>query len=302
MKCARCSAELPAQSQFCLRCGTPVSRTAPPLNGLPSAAALPATRHGNRPLVATVTLVILALLVLAGFIVRGALTQQAARSSNGQLVQAPGEGGAGALVQAPGNSRPGAPVQAPADSNPNKVVQVPATAINTSDIDDYLRFVKRIEEQKLALTKQELAAALTSSASQLGKQAEAATDDQKSKDYLPSVANESAGIEREWDNVSKAFASRVPPANCVALRDAYYAYLGKVEGMFVKYHRALADAQTDPSKAIAALTAMQGSASADADRAARDADDALYEICKKYNLHKEFDIKTDPSGSTGSLR
>lgn len=299
MKCARCSAEIPAQSQFCLRCGTPIHM---PVQPIAAPAAFPAPKSNNRPLIATVVVLLLAVLGLAGFLVRGALTQQTAKPSDGKLVQAPGEGGAGALVQAPGNSRPGAPVQAPADSNPNKVAQAPAPVINTADIDDYLRFVRRIEEQKMALTKQELAAALTSQAQQLGKQAEAATDDQKSKEYLPGVARESGGIEQQWDRLSRTFAARVPPPSCVSLRDAYYAYLGKVQSMFVKYHNALAEAQSDPSKAIAALTAMQGSASSDADNAARAADDALYDICRKYNLRKEFDIKTDPSSSTGTIR
>jgi hypothetical protein len=244
---------------------------------------------------------VLAVLGLGAFLLKGMLAQQPAKSGNGQLVQAPGAPGPGTLVQAPGETH-ASPVQAPADANPNKPIQQPAPPMNTAEIEDYLRFVRRIEEQKMALTKQELAAALVSSASQLGKQAEAATDDEKSKQYLPGVAKESSGIERDWDNLSRTFAARQPPQYCIGLRDAYYAYLGKVQGMFVKYHSALAEAQSDPSKAISALTAMQGTASAEADAAARAADDALYDICKKYNLRKEFDIKTDPSGSTGSLR
>src|SRR5205823_11529555 len=140
-------------------------------------------------------------------------------------------------VQAPGVTRPSAPVQAPADANPNRAVQNPAPVINTAEIDDYLKFVKRVEVQKMALTKRELAEALTSQAGQLGKQAEAATDDIKSKEYLPGVARESSGIEQEWDNLSKVFVARIPPPSCVGLRDAYSAYLGRVQGMFVKYHR-----------------------------------------------------------------
>jgi hypothetical protein len=302
MKCARCSAEIPAQSQFCLRCGTPVHTTVLPTHSTPTAAAFPAPRQSNRALITAIVLLLLALLGVIGYLVRGALLQQAAKPSGGKLVQAPGEGGAGSLVQAPGNSNSGAPVQAPADSNPNKVVQVPKPTVNTAEIDDYLRFLKGIEERKMALTKQELAAALTSQASQLGRQAEAATDDQKSKDYLPGVSQEFAGLDRDWDSLTRMFNTKVPPQSCIPLHDAYYAYLGKVQGMFVKYHNALAEAQSDPSKAISALTAMQGSASAEADNAARSADDALYDVCKKYDLRKEFDIKTDPSGSTGSLR
>ena len=290
MKCARCSAEIPAQSQFCLRCGTPLHTSVLPTNAAPVAAAFPASPRSNRLMIAAITVLLLAVLCLAGFLVRGA------------LVQAPGDGRTGSLVQAPGNSRSGAPVQAPADSNPNKVVQAPAPTMSTAGIDDYLRFVRQVEDQKMALTKKELSAALVSSASQLGKQAEAATDDEKSKGYLPGVAQESAGIERDWNALSATFAARQPPSSCIGLRDAYYAYLGKVQGMFFKFHSALAEAQSDPGKAISALTAMQGTASAEADASARSADDALYDICKKYNLRKEFDIKTDPSSSTGTIR
>ncbi len=300
MKCARCSAEIPAQSQFCLRCGTPVHAAPTPTGAaMPGAPAAP--RQLNRPMIGMVVALALAILAFAGFMVRGALTQHAANASTGQLVQAPGEGASGSLVQAPGDSHSGAPVQAPADNGPNRVVQTPAAGTNTTDIDDYLRFVKGIEDQKMAITKQELAEALTSSAGQLAKQAEAASDDVKSKEYLPGVAHESSGLEHEWDDLSKTFGARVPPPSCVSLRDAYYAYLGKVQSMFYKFHSALAGAQTDPSKAISALTGMQGTASAEADTAARTADDALYDICRKYNLRKDFDIKTDPSSSTGIL-
>lgn len=302
MKCARCSAEIPAQSQFCLRCGTPIHATGLPAHAAPAAAVFPAPRQTNKPLIAAVTVLLLAILGVAAFFVNSALTQKAANRSNGQLVQAPGEGGAGALVQAPGNSHPSAPVQAPADSDPNRIVQAPKLTINTADIDDYLRFVKRCEDQKMVLIKQELAAALASSAGQLAKQAEAATDDQKSKDYLPGVAKESTGFEADWNNLTKVFTGRTPPQSCIQLHDAYYAHLGKIQGQFAAYHSALATAQSDPNKALQALTAMQGTASVEADKSARSADDELYDICKKYNLRKEYDIKTDPSGSTGSLR
>ena len=302
MKCARCSAEIPAQSQFCLRCGTPLHATAMPMNTAPVASASPAPPRTNKPLIAAITVLVLAILGVAAFFVRSALTQKAANPNSGQLVQAPGEGGAGALVQAPGDSHAGAPVQAPADSNPNRVVQKPAPVINTAEIDDYLRFVKGIEEQKIGLVKQELAAALASQAGQLAKQAEAATDDQKSKDYLPGVAKENSGFAGDWDRLTRAFNGRVPPQSCIQLHDAYYSHLGKIQGQFAAYQNALATAQSDPNKALQALTAMQGTASVEADKSARAADDELYDICRKYNLRKEFDIKTDPSGSTGSLR
>jgi hypothetical protein len=252
--------------------------------------AFPAPRQSNKALIAAIVVLLLALLGAVGFMLRN------------RLVQAPGDSRTGALVQAPGELRGGAPVQAPADSNPNKIVQVPAPVINTAAIDDYLRFVKRIEEQKMALTKQELASALASQAGSLAKQAEAATDDQKSKEYLPTMAHESAATEPAWDNLTKTFAARVPPPECVSLRDAYYAYLGKVEAQFVKLHSAYAEAQSDPGKALNTLTSMQGTASVEADNAARAADDALDDICRKYSLRKEFKIETDPSASTGSLR
>ena len=270
---------------------------------MPAASALPVPRQANRPLIAAgVVLLLLALIALGAFVVRGALTQQAAKPSGGQLVQAPGEGRPGSLVQAPGNSNIGAPVQAPADSNPNKIVQSSAPVVNTADISDYLRFVKEVEDRKMRVIKSELAGALASQASQLGRQAAAASDDDQSKAYLPSVAKDSAQYDVQWNELTKYFNTRVPPASCRDIYVRYYDHLGKIQSQFVKVRNALAQAQSDPSKALQSLTDMQGTASVEADTSARSADDAVDDVCRKYSLRKEFDIKTDPSGSTGSLR
>lgn len=301
MKCTRCSAEIPAQSQFCLRCGLPLRPGAGASAAGPPAAAIPQPAQNNRALVIVSGILALALIALLAFVGYGYLTQKPSNAGGGQLVQAPGAPGAGTLVQAPANPGSGASIQAPAEPTKSPLT-APAQKVNTSEIDDYLRFVKGCEDQKMTITRKQLADTLANYAGQLGKQAEAATDDQKSKDYLPSVSRDSAQYDKQWDDLVKYFNTRTPPSSCVELHDKYYAYLGKTEGMFVKLSSALAEAQSDPNKALQSLTGMQGAASAEADAAARSADDALYDICKKYGLRKEFDIKTDPSSSSGMLR
>jgi hypothetical protein len=298
MKCARCSAELPSQSQFCLRCGTPIHATAPnPTSAMTPPAAL-STRANNRPLMIAVVVLLLAVLGLGAKLF---LSQKAAATGPGQLVQAPGQGASSALVQDPGQANSHPLVQEPGKAQPPDLSQAPTPKEPYPyDIDDYLKFLKDVERRKMELTKQEMASALANYGGLLGKQAEAVNDDDKAKSFLPDINKDSAQFAKKWDDLTRYFRSKEPPATCVPLRDKYYDYLGKVAGMFVKINNALQQAQgANPQDALQAVTSMQGSASAEADAAARLADDAVADICDRYHLKKDFDIKTDPSSFTG---
>jgi len=307
MKCARCSAEIPVQSQFCLRCGTPVRAAAPPPTGpalAAPAAAFPAPQRDNRLLVGVIVALLAAVAAMAGFLIHGALTQKPSSTGGGQLVQAPGTGGAGSLVQAPSPALPGAPVQAPADSNPNKVMQQPAAQVNVADIDDYLRFVKRIEATKQQMA-HDLDARLTRMAvnTTVGgiKEGLRGTND-PSPAGDPSMSNItpegtrslSKDIEAQFNRLTSEFVQRVPPPNCVTLRDRYYKHLGLLQGRLVKLAGVFDEIQTDPSAALERVKRMQGQ-SGDIDDSADSADRALGEICRQYKLEKEFEIKGDKS-------
>src|SRR5262245_25402593 len=117
MKCARCSAEIPAQSQFCLRCGAAISNTAVNPTGYTAQMSMAQPRANNRPLLIAVALLALLALGLGAYVAKGML-QKPGQASTGQLVQAPGAGKSSPLVQAPGESQQSPMVQAPGEPEP----------------------------------------------------------------------------------------------------------------------------------------------------------------------------------------
>ena len=295
MKCARCSAEIPRQSQFCLRCGTPINAAAnyapPTPSGTRPLAAIPTPN--NRPLIAIITLLALAVLAMGAWMVKSSLAQKPGISNNTSLVQAPAISRPGPLIQAPGENKPTPIVVAPPI--------VPSVQPNYSDIDDYLRFVAQVDRSRLALQSRQEANALAMLAGGLGQQAEAAQDDEKSKQYLTNVNKPIKDIAEDWNNLTKQFLARQPPASCVGLHDKYYDFFGKVQQQMLKVQDALSQANNGKtSEMLNTLTSMRGTASADIDMAAQRADEELGDICRTYKMEKTFKIQAD-SGSSGSL-
>lgn len=304
MKCSRCVAELPPHSQFCLRCGAPVAAGSPTTgpvspsqsfpSGMPLVAARPAVGR-----TAAVAGLVLALIALLGWSVGAKLLQKPAQSRAGaQLVQAPGGATGGGLVQAPAVTGSGGLVQAPAESKPAPLVQAPAGQSQPTDVMDYLAFLRRVEMSKQELIRSELAAALTTYGNLTPDEVKAASSSNEAGKFLPKVNQDSSDMSDQWDRLTQIFAQRTPPPSCVDLRNAYLDHLSRVQDMFVKIHSAIADAQTDSSRAIQELTQMEGTASADADSSAQRADDALAAVCQQYNLTKDFSIKTDASSAS----
>ena len=288
MKCARCSAEIPRQSQFCLRCGAPIAGTAANPTGMTPASAMPLPKPNNRPLLLTIAALALVAVGLGAMVVRGQLTQKPGVTQNGTLVQAPGVSNNNNLVQAPGESEPPKMVQQPSEAPPQP-----------TDVMDYLAHVRRVEASKQSLIKKQ-----TGDALMMLTQAKALSATIEEQDYN----NTFSGINKnmnysanDWNDLTVFFESKSPPESCRDLHDKYYDQLGKIQSMIVAVNDALSKVQSDPSGAISALTQMQGRASQDADAAILAADEALAEVCSKYRLKKDFDIKGD-SGSASLLR
>lgn len=300
MKCARCSAEIPTQSQFCLRCGTPIHAAASPSGPVAPSPFAPLPSARRNPLLPLAILLGLAVLGLGAFVVRGQFLQKSGQSDNGRLVSAPGQASGGTLVQAPGEAKPTQMVQAPAQAPPVQVVQQPGEAAPyPADIDDYLKFLKQIETQKQTLIHKELGDAL-----EMMVKAKGLSGSIEGSDYNSAVNDIGKGITfsaNDWNQLTAQFNQRTPPDSCRDLHDKYYDHLGKIQGMIVAVNDALSKVQSDPSGALHALTQMQGKASADADAAINAADDALGDICNRYRLKKDFDIKGD-NGSAGMFR
>lgn len=298
MKCLRCSAELPAQSQFCLRCGTPIANTAAnPAGVMTPPASSPAQ---NRPLLATIAVLFLAVLGLGAYVLRGQLTQKAGQTDGGRLVQQPGTMGGGALVQAPGRDQGGQMVQAPGNVQPGKIVQAPDTPAPVPvDVIDYLAFLKQVEASKQALIRKQTGDALVMMA-----QAKALNASIEDSDYSRTFGNLSKGMSYsadDWNRLTQQLQQRNPPPACRELHARYYDHLGKTQAMILAVNDAMSKFQSDPSSALHDLSGMQGKSSADLDVAIQKADDALADVCNRFRLRKDFDVRGD-SGSSGLLR
>lgn len=284
MKCQRCSAELPAQSRFCLRCGTPVNNPASISTGYAAAPVAATVPSRNRVLLFVLVLLAVAVAAAGTYVARG-LVQKRGDSASGALVQAPAQQTSAPLVQAPAE-----PINAP-------VVQAPGPAApRPVDIEDYLAFLKQIEQEKQVLIRKQLKGALLMLA-----QAKALSATIEEQEYNQTFGNLTQGMSynaEEWEALTRKFVERTPPASCVDLRNKYLDQLGKVQAMILEVNDALNKVQSDPARALDILTQMQGRASAEADEAILKADQALADVCDRYKIRKDFDIKGDsPSAS-----
>ncbi|MCS6776559.1 MAG: zinc ribbon domain-containing protein [Chloroherpetonaceae bacterium] len=284
MKCQRCSAELPAQSRFCLRCGAPIDNPAINPTGYTAAPVTASTPARNRVLLFVLVFLAIAAAAAGTYVARG-------------LVQKRGDTVSGALVQAPAQQASAPLVQAPAEPIHTPVVRASEPAApRPVDIEDYLAFLKQIEQEKQILIRKQLKNALVMLA-----QAKALSATIEEEHYDQAFGNLTQGMSynaNEWEALTRKFVERIPPASCIDLRNKYLDQLSKVQAMILEVNDALNKVQSDPARALDILTQMQGRASAEADEAIFKADQALADVCDRYKIRKDFDIKGDsPSAS-----
>jgi hypothetical protein len=290
MRCARCAAEIPGQAQFCMRCGTPVNVGRP---GGPAAAAHPAISYPAQPSKSKLRAVLAGLGILAAI---GALVAFKLRPNPKVTDMNARPGNTGALTDANARVANTGPV---ADRG-GKMGPGPS---DPTDVIDYLKHVREIERQRVALSKQQLGQALTWSSqltartltAEMGDNPEAAH--QKTYNDFQNSFSQWSG---QWEELSRRFNSypKPVPQACSMLRDKYLDVLGKTSSSMTTVGSSFASAMSgNAGGAVEALTSMQGSASAEIDRSCEQADSEVAAVCKKYNISKDFDIKADGGAS-----
>lgn len=255
----------------------------PPTSGY----AYPVTQpKSNKGMVIAITLLGIAVVALSGVIFSRMLAQPAQKDS-GKVVQAPAHSGPGNVVQAPAGTKPSQPVQAPGGTPPPP----PVEKIDVAAIDDYLRFLKKVEDEKQGIIRKQMADQLA-----LLVQVKSLSATIEGEDYNNAFDNAHKTMDtntNEWDKLAQYFNTKSPPPACVELRNKYYDHLGKVSAAIFKVNNAMSQIRSNPSNALSELTQMQGKTSGEVDAAIQSADDALYDVCKQFNLRKEFDIRGD---------
>ena len=302
MRCARCSAELSGNAQFCLQCGTPVA--AGHAGATPSATTLvaPPQTGSRKKLVIGGVIALLVLAALGYGLARSGLLGRSAHIGDGsRLVQAQGGPGVGgpltdrnARLGNPGNltDKPGLSTPSPPDP---------------VDVIDYLKFLKEIERERILLAKRQTSELLAQSRDLTypGGMADWTTNEpeQHVKATYDNFQRMMAKWSQEWDVLSQKFLSKPAPQSCVALRDKYYDLLGKTTTAMNAVASAFGQALGgDPQKALESLNQMRGSgmgsASKDIGDAAIAAEEELAAVCDRFRIRKEFDIQTDTGGSS----
>ena len=296
MKCAHCLAELPGQSVYCLRCGTPVPGT----ETLQMPAASPFAQHtaarNQRVLIAVVVLLALFAAGLSAMMVRGQIAQRSAGGSGSKMVQAPGAGPGGtALVQAPGQNDASNLVQAPGSGTKTNIVSADAPPV-PSDVSDYLAFLRQIEASKQKLMHRELGDLLV----QMGnaKSLQGTIDENQYNQKFADMNRGLSSMNEDWNQLTVALEQRVPPDSCKELYARYYEHLGKIQASILAVVDAMSKVQSDPSTALHSLSALQGTASTETDAAIAAAEAALSDVCSKYHVPKEFEIRGDPGDAS----
>jgi len=293
VKCARCSAEVPGQAQFCMRCGTAVAPV--------SAVVAAARRPSRRPLWIGLALLAVAALAAGGY----RLLNPAGAS---KVVDASGQVPVGADL----TGRSGRVAAGPDLSGRSGRITPPPP--EPADVVDYLKFLKDVERQRVALVKQQTAGALGMSASLPGsnllaemqqKEEDIQRSHEQTYEHFQAKIMEWQG---QWNILSQHFLSKPPPQSCQQLRDKYYDMLGKTAGAMVSLANSLSQAFSgNAEKALESLSSMRGTASQSIDDACAAADEELASVCGKFRLRKDFDIKPDGGGASlfgglGALR
>jgi hypothetical protein len=115
-----------------------------------------------------------------------------------------------------------------------------------------------------------------------------------------SLADDARTLRARWADLDQFFNSMRPPEECAPIRNQYYTALNETGAMITDVLEQLQLAGQDPQAAIAALSGMRNKSST-IDRAGRETDRLIAEICRKYNESKWFSVEADPAGGMGSL-
>ena len=288
MKCAKCGAELPANTRFCSGCGAALAAStgAQPVAAAQRAVAASDSIRRKRILTG-VGMVALLILAALGYklLMGGLLSAQGTAPAGPPLTTRVGTVPKPAPVtSATGPVAPGAP----------------------QDVLDYLAFLKDIERQRIMLAKRHVSKAVVISTTITAGNLTAQMSDEPEKatgQAYNQFQELLATVSSEWQQLSAQFLSVNPPSTCKPLHDRYYEVLRQTTAGVTNVATSMAQALSgDPSKAIESLTAMQGAGMGSASRSVTDAckaaDQELGAVCGKFGIRKDFDIQDDSSGAS----
>ena len=179
-----------------------------------------------------------------------------------------------------------------------------------ADVRDWLIHLERTESERQRMTKSQLGSLMgmmtgMSGAALSDLTAEAFGEESTGQNYDPSkrekVAGETKAKRQSWKELNAFFNSKQPPAECVPIKNAYEQCLGETSAMMMDVLGQLERSQDDPQGAINSLMGMMGTSAGKIDVAAKQSDQLVGSVCRKYETFKWFSITGDIGGGLGGL-
>ena len=280
MKCAKCGLDLPPGVNFCPKCGTAADVERPAEK--PRAKTKPFVYGAI--ILAAIGIIALMVAVIAG---RGQKNVTSAPPGAGppdkSIVAAPpGSPNDGRILSAP----PGSP--APGDVTPPAAVKPkpPKTVV------DYLAFVKKVEDHRRMMLKDNSQALELAVQGVLGLMLNAAEN--PSQDPWTPVANELNRQQQNWLSTLEFFDSKPAPAECRKFSGAYREALSTQAGATAQVAASVGSINpaksSDSSAHMAPLKGMLGTAQDPINEAVDKANGELDAVVANYDMKKPFDV------------
>lgn len=285
MQCPKCSAEVAEGSSFCPACGSPTDATTARERAADQPQAR--TKSGLLTMAAGVIVIAIVALILALAVARKP-GQQVVRTEVPPVKPGP------PVTQAPVNPMTPGPAVTQAKTPPP--MQLPKKPPAPPEVVDYLKFVRAVEERRVAMRDAQaeyllkkyvsggLSKILTDMIGQLASPEEPTPQTDQPMEDLKTVA-------AAWENLLRAFDSRESPPQCRDLAGTYRTALGQYCNAMAKLFAAAARGDIG---AVSQLSSQQD----EIDKNLIAANEELGKVCDEYGIKREFNITPDKGGGT----
>jgi hypothetical protein len=113
------------------------------------------------------------------------------------------------------------------------------------------------------------------------------------------VVGSASNMTSDWHRLIQAFGAWPAPSECAGLKENYDQVLSETGNMIEEIVSVVSNIGEDPMSAIGKLEQMRGKSSSRIDARAKQVDDGVADLCRKYDTPKWFEVKSDFGG--GSL-
>ena len=295
MQCAKCGGELPADAKFCLSCGAPTDVTSaremtPGRISVGRAPELEGKRPGaHLSLVAIAgALVIIAIIALIAALLFRRPGPQVIRSETAPIkVGAP-------VTQAPVS--PVNPGQSVTRAETPPPMQLPKKTPPPPEVVEYLKFVKAIEERRVAMRDAQAEYLLKKYVSgnigklladMIGQLAEPEEPTEQLKEPMEDLK----AVASSWENLVRTFDSREAPSQCRNLAGTYRTALAQYSNTMARLFTAAIQGDISAAQHVSAIQD-------DLDKLLAASEQELGRVCGEYGIEKDFNITPDRGGGT----